>query len=129
MFIALNCDKRDIYIDNAVILGCLVRQQAKPYSGVTRRHRMRCNMNSNQKTSLVLRALIPAVAVALVVSAALPAAARTVRTAGSPTYDQCVNLAEHRGTQPGTGAGPSWDFEFSRFINECMAGKIPFSER
>ncbi len=86
-------------------------------------------MNSNQKTSLVLRALIPAVAAAIVVSAALPASARTVRTAGSPSYDQCVALAEHRGTQPGTGAGPSWDAQFARFMSECTAGKIPFSER
>jgi len=57
-------------------------------------------------------------------SVAVPAFARDNH---APAWDACYSLAVERGSGPGKGGGDKVLSQYNRFMDECMAGKIPFS--
>jgi len=74
------------------------------------------------------------VAIAAVVAAfiipSVPASAKI--TQPLPTWDTCFTLAVERGSGPGRGASENNEGgamgQYHRFMNECLAGKIPLSD-
>lgn len=69
------------------------------------------------------------VAALAIPSVAAPAFARNSHDA-APTWDACFTLAVERGSGPGKGGGENNKGgamgQYVRFMDECLAGKIPF---
>jgi hypothetical protein len=75
------------------------------------------------------------VAVSLLVSAAAPAlaAAKHAQARAQANdvevgYDACEALAVRRGSPPGQGGSTYTETQFRAFMQQCLAGKIPFAE-
>jgi hypothetical protein len=70
-------------------------------------------------------AAIAAILTALATSGvATPAFARDNH---APTWDTCFTLAVERGSGPNKGGGDKVLSQYNAFMNQCMAGKIPFN--
>jgi hypothetical protein len=70
-------------------------------------------------------AAITAILTALATSGvAIPASARDNHT---PTWDTCFTLAVERGSGPNKGGGDKVLSQYNAFMNQCLAGKIPFN--
>jgi len=75
-----------------------------------------------------LRAILPAIGVAvLLVTPALAAAKHHVSTP-TPSFDTCEALSVERGVSPLQGGNSSNPYaQYNAFMKQCIAGQIPLS--